>query len=122
MFAQQSVYSGSDDKLKYNVKVEQLTDKVNDIFLEYYVLYIKNTSNSDVTFKPVFNYKDENGVLKNSLSHDQFEPITLKPGESIKGDYRSKRELTLFKEFLIGNSGQKASDAQFKFESISTKY
>lgn len=120
--AQQAKLSGSDGKLKYDVKVEKLTDEKNDIFYEYYSLEIKNTSTSEVTFTPVFNYKTEIGDLRSSLSHDGNQSITLAPGESIKGNPKDSYNLTLFKEFLVGNSGKKSSNNVYTLNSISINY
>jgi len=111
LYAQQTVYSDSDAKLKYDVTVEKLTDEVNDEFYEYYSIEIKNVSNSEVTFTPLFNYKTKEGDLRSSLSHDENENeiVTLVPGQTIKGsisknhksEYRNltivvKKHLTMF--------------------------
>lgn len=120
--AQQSNLSGSDDKLTYEVKVEKLADEKNDRFYSYYSLEIKNTSNSAVTFTPVFNYTNENGVKRNSTTHDDKGTITLAPGQSIKGNIDTQRNLTLFKEFNIGNSGKKSSNDAYTLNSVSINY
>lgn len=127
LFAQQSSLSGSDNKLKYSVKVEALKDEVNDNFYEYYSLEIKNISNSAVTFTPVFNYKTESGVTRSSLTSDEYETITLAPGETIKGSIQKNhvienRNLTLFKQFLVGNSGKKSSNDVYTLTSIAINY
>ena len=122
LFAQKSVYSGSDEKLEYNVNVEKYTDKVNDVFYEYYSLEIKNTSKSEVTFKPVFSYKTDKGESRTTLNRDETNTITLKPSETIRGDVHNEKILTLFKQFTIGNSGKKASNDYYTIESVSIKY
>ena len=127
LYAQNTVFSGSDNKLEYNVKVESLNDEVNDNFYQYYSLEIKNISTSEVIFTPVFNYETDKGVSKSSLSHDEYEAIKLAPGQTIKGfigkDHQfSNISLTLFKSFLVGNSGKKANDAVYTLNSISINY
>jgi hypothetical protein len=122
LYAQQNVYSGSDNKLEYKVNVEQYTDKQNDVFYEYYSLEIKNISNSEVTFKPVFKYKTDQGESRSSLTRDENHMITLKSGETIKGNVNNDEILTLFKQFSIGNSGKKASNVFYTLESISINY
>lgn len=120
--AQQSAFSGSDDKLSYEVKVEKLADQKNDRFYSYYSLEIKNTSNSEVTFTPVFHYITNEGVNKNTTTHDNEGTITLSPGQSIKGNIDTQRNLTLFKEFNIGNSGKKSSNDAYTLNSVSINY
>jgi len=120
VFAQESIYS--DEKLNIQMTVESLKDQKNDNFFEYYSLEIKNISDEKISFTPVFNYKTTTGELRNSTSHDGVHLITLAPGETLKGNLEEYKELTLFKEFLIGNSGKKSSTVFYTLESISINY
>ncbi|PKR81743.1 hypothetical protein CW751_04280 [Brumimicrobium salinarum] len=120
--AQEAIYSGSDDKLTYKVTVEKYADEVNDRFNEYYALEITNTSDEQLTFTPVFNFRINQGAIKNTASRDQDQSITLAPGQTLKGDYKELRKLVLFKQFLVGKSGKKASETMQTLESISINY
>lgn len=120
--AQEPVYTGSDDKVSYKVTVEKYSDKVNDRYNEYYALEITNKTNNSVKLTPVFNYRIDEGELLKTSSRDDDQSITLAPGETIKGDYKSLRKLVLFKQFLIGKSGKKASNTTHSLDSVTINY
>jgi hypothetical protein len=120
IFAQEKIYS--DDKLSIQMSLESIQDQKNDVFYEYYALEITNISDKKISFTPVFNYKTDKGEVKSSTSHDGVHLITLAPGESLKGDIENQAILTLFKEFLEGNNGKKASSDIHSLESVTVKY
>ena len=93
------------------------------VFYKYYSLKITNTSNSDVTFTPSFNYTTPEGTTTNSLTHDNGnQELKIASGETIEGNLTNNKNLILFKEFTVGNSGRKASDAKNILNSISINY
>ncbi|RFC53206.1 hypothetical protein [Brumimicrobium aurantiacum] len=120
--AQQPVISDTDGKLQYEAIVKDKKDKKNDVFFKFYEVKVKNISNETVTFTPVLNYINNNGQAVNSSNHDGVKPITLAPGESIGGHQENTPGLYLFKEFMVGNSGKKASDASNSLKSITINY
>jgi hypothetical protein len=120
LLAQENIYS--DSKLKVDFTIEELTDEVNDRFNTYYAFEITNTSQNTVSFIPIFTYKTETGALKSSSSRDENSIIQLSPGEVINGDLTNNRSLTLFQQFLPGNSGKRAANSTYSLESVNIQY
>ncbi|PWH81437.1 hypothetical protein [Brumimicrobium oceani] len=120
IFGQQNLYS--DTKVQVQFTVEQFTDAVNDNFFEYYSFEMTNISQQDVSFTPDFIYVTETGDQRSSTTHDENNVIHLAPGETVKGDISDHDNLTLFKQFLVGNSGKKAANSTITVQSVSINY
>ncbi|RYM32751.1 hypothetical protein ERX46_11845 [Brumimicrobium glaciale] len=120
LFAQENLYV--DSKIKVQFSVEEHTDAVNDIFYEYYSFEITNVSQNQVSFTPVFNYTNEKGEQKNTANGDDNNVIQLTPGETIKGGLIDYKNLTLFKQFLVGNSGKRAANTTTSIQSTTINY
>ena len=119
-YSQKKVYQ--DDKLEVHQSVQKVADKKNDVFYEYYVLTIKNTSNKEVKFTPIIEYKNNKGKELTTKNRDETHLLTLAPGEEIEGHIKDKRILTLFKQFNVGNSGRRASETQNTIVTLTIKY
>lgn len=120
LFGQQNLYS--DAKVKVQFSVEEFADAVNDNFFEYYSFEITNISQQDISFTPDFIYITETGDQRSSTTHDENSVIHLAPGESVKGEISDHDNLTLFKQFLVGNSGKKAANSTITVQSVSINY
>ena len=110
--------SFKDDNLQVSSQIEKMSDESNDRFYDFYKFTFKNTSDSKVSFVVSFKYKIDDQLI----TSDSSEKITLNPGESISGDRDSRRDLTLFKSFNIGNSGKKLSEKNVEFVSFNIIY
>ena len=91
-FSQEVIYQ--DNKLEAHLSVQKKTDSINDVFYNYYVLNVKNTSSEEVKFMPVFKYKNNKGKVLTSESRDEQPFFTLAPGEKIEGHIKNNRSLT----------------------------
>jgi hypothetical protein len=111
----------NDNKISVTNEVLKYKDPTNDVFYEYYKVTLKNVSGEAQKFRLIINY-DQNGVAKSTESGDEDRVFELSPGESISGDVLQKRKLILFKSFLPGNSGNKATNDNVKIESIEVNY
>ena len=120
LFAQENLYV--DSKIKVQFSVEEHTDAVNDIFYEFYSFEITNVSQNQVSFTPVFNYVTEKGEQKTTANGDDNNVFQLAPGETIKGNLIDYKNLTLFKQFLVGNSGQRAANTTTSIQSATINY
>ena len=119
-FSQEVIYQ--DNKLEAHLSVQKKTDSINDVFYNYYVLNVKNTSSEEVKFIPVFKYKNNKGKVLTSESRDEQPFFTLAPGEKIEGHIKNNRSLTLFKKFTIGNSGKRASETEIMDVTVTINY
>jgi hypothetical protein len=120
LFAQENLYA--DSKIKVQFSVEQHKDPVNDYFHEYYAFKITNTSQNQVSFIPVFKYVTDTGEQLSSAKRDENSLILLAPGESIVGDLVNHKNLTLFKQFLVGNSSKRSSESTYTIKSATINY
>lgn len=118
LIAQQSF---NDDKISVKTEIKKLEDKVNDNFYSYYKFDITNKTNSEQKISIDFIYHDGKQERKRSEGNANL-TYTLKPKETIKGDLAKYYDLTLFKNFDIGNSGVKSSEIEFKLIEITVKY
>jgi len=118
--AQVNLYS--DSKIKVQYTLENFTDEVNDNFYEYYSFEISNISQIDVLLTPIFKYITENGEQRSTANLDENQVIKLTPGETLKGKFEDYDNLTLFKQFLIGNSGKRAADIIYTIEAVTINY
>ncbi len=117
VFGQGNV-SFDDGRLKATSEVETMSDKKNDRFYDYYAFSLKNESNQTIRCNVQITYSLKGQEKKADLS----EEIVLKPGEVINGDRNTRRDLTLFKNYNIGNSGKKLSDKNITLVSFKVNY
>lgn len=113
--------SYQDDRIKVTTEVLKFEDEKNDRFFSYYNFTLENISNENQKFELVLNYH-QNGEERSSQSQDESLVFELEPGESFSGDIDDLKKLTLFKSFLTGNSGKKASNSKIELNSISINY
>lgn len=118
VFGQESF---SDENITVTSEVLKYEDPSNDKFYNYYNFTVKNLSSENQKIELIINY-DQNGVQRSSQSRDESPVLELEPGETISGDIQNKSVLTLFKSFLPGNSGKKASDSSIEITSIEVNY
>lgn len=111
----------SDNKISVTSEILKHEDPTNDAFYEYYNFTLKNESNEVQKFNLIISF-DQNGEAKTTESRDEDYVFELQPGEVLSGDLLERRELTLFKSFLPGNSGKKASSSEVVVESINVTY
>ena len=111
----------NDQKLSVTSDILKYEDQKNDQFYNYYNFTIKNIGSEKQKFELIINY-NQNGKDKSSQSLDESLIFELAPEETIVGDINNKRILTLFKSFLPGNSGKKASDSFVVIKSIEINY
>lgn len=117
LYSQENV-TFDDGQLKATSEIETMSDKVNDRFYDYYVFSVKNVSNESIRFNVQLTYSVNGQEKKADLS----EEILLKPGEEITGNRDTRKDLTLFKKFNIGNSGKKLSDKNITLVSFKVNY
>ena len=115
----QSTYQ--DDKLNVSTNVLNYEDPTNDRFYDYYAFTVKNTYSEEIKFELVINYS-QSGSAGNTRSGDIQRIFTLAPGESLSAQSLEDHKLVLFKSFLPGNNGTKASDASTEISSIEVNY
>ena len=113
--------SFNDGKISVTSEVLNYEDRANDKFYKYYNFTVKNGSSENQKIELIINYK-QNGVQKSSQTRDENLVLELEPGETVSGDLQNKKMLTLFKSFLPGNSGKKASSSNIEVVSIEVNY
>ncbi len=114
----QSNISFDDGRLKAISEIETISDKKNDRFYDYYAFSLKNESNQTIRCNVQITYSVKGQEKKADLS----EEILLSPGEVINGDRNTRRDLTLFKNYNIGNSGKKLSNKNITLVSFKVNY
>ena len=113
--------SYNDEQISVTSEVLKYEDRINDKFYNYYNFTVKNVSSKNQKFELIITYT-QNGQDKSSQTRDESLIFELAPGETLVGDIQSRAKLTLFKSFLPGNSGKKASNDSVEVESIEINY
>lgn len=113
--------SFNDERVSVTSEVLKYEDQTNDKFYNYYNFTVKNVSSENLKFELVINYK-QNEENRSSKTRDESLTFELAPGETMVGDIQNKTMLTLFKSFLPGKSGKKASEDNVEVESIEINY
>lgn len=118
-FGQETIFE--DGKIVVEKSTERHEDPTNDKFYEYHAFTIENRSDENVEFRMIIHYS-MNGNSYSSENGDLARVFQLSPGQSLTGNETTAQELIMFKEFLPGKSGQKASESITEIKSIEIEY